>query len=53
MKSQSEQRRQEAERILEGIEKSGRVYWLAVLVKSGALLASEAGYMLLNWEGLK
>jgi hypothetical protein len=53
MKSQSEQRREEAKKILEAIDKAGRMYWLAVLVKSGALLESEAGFLLMNWEGLK
>lgn len=49
----SQERIEEAKKTLGGFEKGGRVYWLAVLVNSGALLASEAGFMLLNWEGLK
>lgn len=53
MKSQSEQRREDAKKTLEGFTKGARLYWLAVLVKSGELLEAEAGYLLTYWEGLR
>lgn len=38
----------QAIKTLEGFEKGARLYWLDVLVKSGALCGAEAGYIIFN-----